>query len=164
MSEMSLYQITNEFVALMQNDELTEEEQVKMGEELEVLLLQKSSNIIAYTRNVEGFIDIAKQEVERIRQLIKTAEGKLGRFKGYVKDNMERLGINSVPTEIGTLSIAKNPMSVEILDETKIPEQFKKTVTVVEIDKNAIKEHFKETGELIEGVKIHTNKTNLRIK
>ena len=67
-------------------------------------------------------------------------------------------------TEIGTLSIAKSPISVEIVDEDKIPGKFKKVIQETKIDKTAIKDYFKETGEVIEGVKILTENTNLRVK
>ena len=101
---------------------------------------------------------------KRISDLRKSGEAKIEKFKQYVKENMERLGADKIPTELGTLSIAKNPMSVEIENEEEVPERFKEEVVTIKIDKTMIKNYFKDTGELIPGVKIIDNKTSLRIK
>ena len=77
---------------------------------------------------------------------------------------MERLGITKMDTELGTLSIAKNPLSVEIENEDEIPTEFKQEIVTIKIDKTAIKNHFKETGEVVSGVQIVDDKTSLRIK
>lgn len=167
MSDLTLYNITNKFVDLMdkaENGELTEEEYNKLGEELALELQNKSSNIIGYVRNSELLIEAMKAEEKRISDLRKVAENKIEKFKQYVKENMEKLGLDKIQTELGTLSIARNPISVEIENEEAIPEEFKNIVQTVKIDKTAIKKHFKETGEVIAGVQIVDDKTSLRIK
>lgn len=167
MSNLTLYNITNKFAELMdraENGELTEEEYNKLGEELALELQNKSSNIIGYVRNSELLIEAMKAEEKRISDMRKAGEIKIEKFKQYVKDNMERLGLDKIPTELGTLSIAKNPMSVEIEDETAVPEKFKTIIQTVKVDKTAIKNHFKETGEVVAGVQIVDDKTSLRIK
>lgn len=167
MSDLTLYNITNKFVDLMnkvENEELTEEEYNKLGEELAIELQNKSSSIIGYVRNSELLIEAMKAEEKRISDLRKVAENKTERFKQYVKENMEKLGLDKIQTELGTLSIARNPISVEIENEEAIPEEFKNIVQTVKIDKTAIKKHFKETGEVIAGVQIVDDKTSLRIK
>lgn len=167
MSDLTLYNITNKFVDLMdkaENGELTEEEYNKLGEELALELQNKSSNIIGYVRNSELLIEAMKAEEKRISDLRKVAENKTERFKQYVKENMEKLGLEKIQTELGTLSIARNPISVEIENEEEIPDEFKNIIQTVKIDKTAIKKHFKETGEVITGVQIVDDKTSLRIK
>lgn len=167
MSDLTLYNITNKFVDLMdkaENGELTEEEYNKLGEELALELQNKSSNIIGYVRNSELLIEAMKAEEKRISDLRKMAENKTERFKQYVKENMEKLGLEKIQTELGILSIARNPISVEIENEEAIPDEFKNIVQTVKIDKTAIKKHFKETGEVIAGVQIVDDKTSLRIK
>lgn len=165
MSDLTLYNITNKFVELMdkaQDGELTEEEYNQLGEELAIELQKKGNNIIGYTKNVELTINAMKEEEKRISDLRKVLENKLERFKGYVKDNMDRLGITKMETSLGTLSIAKNPMSIEIENEEEIPSEY--LIVTTKVDKTKIKNHFKETGELISGVRIIDDKTSLRIK
>lgn len=162
-----LYEITNNFVELMdkvETGDITEEEYNKLGEELALEIKNKSENLIGFAKDLEMFIDGAKTEEKRIADLRKSAENKLEKFKEYIISNMERLGLGKVETGIGTLSIRNNPISVEIIDEDKIPSEFKTIVQTVKTDKKAIADRFKETGELIEGVKINTENKSLRIK
>ena len=167
MSDLTLYNITNKFVDLMnkaEEGELTEKEYNEIGEEIALELQKKSASIIGYIRNTELLIEAMKSEEKRISDTRKKGEAKLDKFKQYVKENMEKLGLDKIPTELGSLSIAKNPMSVEVEDETAVPEEFKTIVQTVKVDKTAIKNHFKETGEVVAGVQIVDDKTSLRIK
>lgn len=167
MSDLTLYNITNKFAELMdraENGELTEEEYNKLGEELALELQNKSSNIIGYVRNSELLIEAMKAEEKRISDMRKAGEAKLEKFKQYVLENMERLSLSKIQTELGALSVSKNPMSVEIENEDEIPSEFKQEVVTTKIDKTAIKNHFKTTGEIIPGTKIIDDKMSLRIK
>lgn len=167
MSNLSLYKITNKFVELMdkaQEGELTEQEYIQLGEELAKELQNKSANIIGYIKNSEYLLNSIKEEENRLATMRKTGEEKLEKFKQYVKENMEQLGLEKIPTELGSLAIAKNPMSVEIENEDEIPSEFKKELITIKVDKTAIKKYFKETGEIIPGVVIVDDKTSLRVK
>lgn len=167
MSNLSLYNITNKFVELMdkaQEGQLTEDEYNELGNELALELQNKSSNIIGYIKNSESLLEAMKAEEKRLADMRKQGEKKLEKFYQYVKENMQRLGLEEIPTELGKLKITKNPMSIEIENEDEIPAEFKKEVVTTQIDKTAIKNHFKDTGEIIPGIKIIDNKTSLRIK
>ena len=167
MSNLSLYNITNKFVELMdkaQEGTITEEEYNQLGEELAIQLQQKGSNIIGYTKNIELTINAMKEEEDRMASNRKALENKLTRFKQYVKECMENNGITKIETGLGTLSIAKSPASVEIINEEEVPSEFKQEIITVKIDKAKIKNNFKETGEIPDGVNIVTTNTNLRIK
>ena len=164
MNNFSLYDITNAFPAIMENEEITEEDKKKIEEELTVLLQQKSQNVIGAFRNIETIIDAKKNEEKRLKESRERDERQLKRFKKYVKECMERNGITKIETGLGTLSIAKSPASVEIINEDEVPSEFKQEVTTIKIDKTKIKDNFKETGEIPAGVNIVTTNTNLRIK
>lgn len=167
MSNLSLYNITSNFIEIMDKvaeGEITEEEYNELGEELAIELQNKSSNIVGYIQNAEAFINAIKDEEVRLEEKRKVAEKKVAKFKEYVKENMERLELSEIQTELGNLKIARNPMSVEIDNEEEIPGKFKKVVMTTKIDKTAIKNHFKETGEVIPGTIIVDDKTSLRIK
>ena len=77
---------------------------------------------------------------------------------------MEQNRIKKIETGLGTVSIAKNPISVEIENEEEVPNEFKTIITTTKIDKTKIKDNFKETGEIPKGVKINTENTRLQIK
>ena len=164
MQELSLYQITNAFPQLMANEEISEEDKAKIEEELTILLQQKSQNIIGYSKNLELTIEVMKNEEKRIAEQRKALENRLVNFKEYVKECMEKNGFTKIETTLGTLSIAKNPISVEIVNEEEVPNEYKKEVVTTKIDKKAIADNFKATGEIIAGVKMNTQNTSLRVK
>ena len=167
MSNLSLYNITDRFVEIMdkvQEGEITEEQYNKLGQELAIALQNKSIGIIGYVQNEEALIDAVDVQIKRLQDLKKQKTNNLDKFKQYVKENMEKLGITKLETEIGKMSIAKNPLSIEIANEDEIPSEFKQEVMTVKIDKTAIKNHFKETGEIVPGTRIISDKTSLRIK
>nr|DAQ65698.1 MAG TPA: resistance protein [Caudoviricetes sp.] len=164
MNNLNLYEITNAFPALMENEEISEENKKQIEEELTLLLQQKSQNIIGYIRNMELTAEAMKNEEKRISERRKQIENHIVRFKEYVKDCMENNGILKIETGLGTLSTAKSPISVEIINESVIPDEYKTEVVTIKVDKKKIADNFKATGELIDGVIIHTDNTNLRIK
>ena len=164
MNNLSLYQITSAFPALMESEEITEEDKNKIEAELTMLLQEKSQNIIGYLRNNELTIEAMKAEEKRISDVRKALENRNSKFKEYVKECMENNGITKIETGLGTISIAKSPVSVEIINEEAIPSEFKQEIVTVKIDKIKIKDNFKETGEIPDGVNIITTNTKLRVK
>jgi len=163
MENLSLYQITSSFPKLIE-EEMSEEDKKEVEKELTELLQQKSQNLIGYIRNIELTIEAMKNEEKRISEQRKILESRLTKFKEYVKECMEQNGFTKIETQLGALSIAKNPISVEIYDEAQIPDEYKTKVIEIKVDKTAIKKTLKETGEIIPGTRIIDNKTSLRIK
>ena len=164
MNSLSLYQITGMIPVIMEQEEITPELKEQLEKELTELLQQKSQNIIGYTKNIELTIEAMKTEEKRISEQRKALENKLDNFKQYVKECMEQNEIKKIETGLGTISIAKNPISIEIENEEKVPDEFKTVITTTKIDKTKIKDNFKETGEIPDGVKINTENTRLQIK
>lgn len=164
MSELSLYHISTAFNEAVLSEELTDEEKAKTLEILTDLLTQKSTDVIGLEKNIEWTIEAMKQEEERIKANRKALENKLERYKAYIESCMNKLETTKIETPRGTISIQKNPMSVEIVNEDIIPNKYKKQVVETKIDKEAIKRDFKNSGELIEGVKFITDKTSVRFK
>lgn len=164
MSEFSLYQIANAFPLLMENEEITDEDKVKIKRELTLLLQQKSQNTIGYIRNIELTIEAMKSEEKRISEQRKKLEKRESNFKEYVRECMEQSGLTKIETPLGTLSIAKNPISVEVINEDEIPSEYIQEIVTKKPNKKAITDNFKATGEIIPGVNILTNNYSLRIK
>ena len=166
MSNLSLYNITNSFITLFEkaeNEELTQEEIQEQGNELALALRNKSTSIIGYVRNLDLTSEAIKNEIDRLTIMKKAIDNKNTKFKEYVKENMEKLDLQKIDTELGTLSIAKNPASVEIFDETLIADEYKKEKVTVSIDKTSIKNALKE-GKNVQGARLVEDKTSLRIR
>lgn len=164
MSNLKLYEITNGFMDLNEKEELSEEERQEIGMQLADALQTKSNNIIAYYQDQNTLLNAIDEEIKRLQEYKKSTKNKIDRYKEYVKSNMDLLGLEKISTDLGVISIAKSPISVEILDEQQIPDEYKEVVTTIKVDKKKIADNFKETGEIIDGVNIITNNTNLRIK
>lgn len=164
MENISLYNISNRFIDLFNKTDLTPEEAEEQENELVNMLMTKSNGIVGYSRNIDTTIEAVQTEIDRLKKIKEVMLGKKESFYDYVKVCMERLEVNKIETPIGNIVIGKNPMSVEIVDETKVPEKYKIAKTTISIDKNTIKSDFKETGEVIEGVNIIDDKTNIKIK
>ena len=162
----SLYNITSKFIELFDNVEegvITDEEAQEMGSQLALELQNKSISIIAYEKTLEAKEEAIKNEIERLKELKERVSKKIDKFKNYVKDNMETLELSKIETDIGTITVTKNPASVEIYDEALIPEGFKVEKVTVAVDKTAIKEALK-SGQTVAGAKLVDDKTSLRIK
>lgn len=127
-------------------------------------LYAKQIDLINFIRSKEQEIYELKKEENNINTKRKYIEKRLEDFKEILKDILNENGIDNIKTEIGSISVRKNPISVEIIDENLIPKEYKKEITTIKIDKKAIAENFKNTGELIDGVKINTENTSLNIK
>lgn len=164
MDNLKLYQITNGFMMLNDKDDLTDEEKQEIGLQLCDALQNKSSNIIAYYQNEMVLLDGIDAQIKRLQEYKKVKQNQIERYKDYVKSNMQLLGIDKLETELGKISIAKSPISVDVVDIDKIPNKYKVIVTELKVDKQLIKDDFKKTGEIVDGVNIITNNTNLRIK
>lgn len=162
--EYSLYQITSAFPKLMEQDDISEEDKKEIEKELTQILKQKSNGIIGYARNVELTIKAMKEEEDRLEETRKKLEKRLNHFKDYVIECMARNNLTKIDTDLGSLALAKSPISVEIINEDEIPEEFKREVVTTKIDKKAITDNFRETGEIPNGVKINTDNTYLKIK
>ena len=166
MGNISLYNITNKFAELFEkaeNEELTQEEVKEQGNELAIELKNKSTSVIAYTKQLELTSQAIKSEVERLTALKRIVDNRNDRFKEYVKTNMEALGLQKVETPLGIMSITKNPASIDVFDPNLIEDEYKESKVTITINKTKIKEALK-AGKAVEGARLIEDKTSLRIK
>lgn len=162
---LKLHEITQGFMALADGkDELTEDELQIISNQLNQALQEKSTNIIAYYENLNTLLDGVSNEIKRLQEYKKQIETRIDNYKSYVKTNMIQLNLDKIETPLGKISIAKSPVSCEIIDEDKIPAKYKTIVQTTKIDKKAIIDDFKMCGEVIEGCKLITDNKYLRIK
>lgn len=162
--ELSLYSISKSFNDLILSDELDDESKETALNMLKEMIETKSTEVIGLERNMEFVIGAMKDEEERIKANRKALENKLERYKEYIMSCMTLAKTEKIETPRGTITIANNPLSVEILDENVIPNKYKKQIIETKIDKDAIRRDFKNTGEVLDGVKYITDKKSLRFR
>lgn len=162
----SLYQITNALQVLQEKEieEMTDEEREQLQDKLKELLIQKSGSVIQFIQNIQSSIDGIKNEEKRLKEARQYLENRQTKFQEYVLKCMENINTKEIITDSGILKVRNNPLSVEVIDEDKIPSKYKKQVMETKIDKIKIKDDFKKTGEIIEGVNYITDKKSLNIK
>lgn len=162
----SWYGISNRFIALVlknEDGELTPEEYQEQGNELALELKNKGVSTQGYILQQEAEIEAVKEQIKRLQDYCKAREKRVEKIKSCVKDALEKLGISKLETSIGTISIANNPASVEVYDESLIPAKYIVEKITKSPDKKAIKEALKN-GENIQGFTLVEGKTSLRIK
>lgn len=158
-----LYSISEKFLELFNRDDLTEEEFVNQGNELALILQNKAENIVGYNFTLESNKNVLKQEIERLKYILKQTESKQEKLNNLIKQNMEKMNLNEISTAIGSLKIKKNPSSVIITDESIIGSEYLNTKITTTIDKNKIKEDLKQ-GIIVLGAELEENNTRLEIK
>ena len=162
---MKLYEITEGYMKYLdKQEELTPEESKEIQDQLQLALKEKSTNIVGYYLDRKAMVEAIDNEIKRLTDMKKALNNQVDSYKDYVKTNMELLGIDKIETPLGKISIASSPISVEIINESEVPEDYKEYVETCKIDKKKIADNFKATGEIPQGTKINCNNTHLLIK
>lgn len=143
-NKLTLYQISDRFVELLSRDDLTPEEVQERGNELALMLQNKTENIVGYNFTLESNKNVLKQEIDRLKKLYDAIENQQEKFAKYIKENMEKLDLTEINTPIGNIKIKKNPASAKIFDENLIEDKYINEKIVASIDKNKIKEDLKK--------------------
>ena len=161
---MTLYNLTIEYMQLLENDEEITSEDLQNLLNLEEHISIKAENISKLIKNLEGDNLALSKEVARLSSSFKINTNKIKTLKDYLLTNMQIAQINQIKSSLFNVSIYKNPLSVEVIDEDTINEKYKTYKTACKIDKISIIKDFKEDGEVPTGVKIIQDGINLRIK
>lgn len=132
-------------------------------EQLELSLREKIENVGIFLKNTESDVKQLKEAENELKQKRKVLENKKERIKEYLHFQMEKAGIDKVKGKLFTVTLAKCPPSVTIIDENNIPSLYKKEVTQVKIDKREILNRLK-AGDEVDGVFLEKNKKTIRVK
>ena len=160
----SLYELTSDLKELQEIDFLeAEAEQIETVKDIiKAQIDSKGTGIIAVIRNEESDIESIKAEIKRLQDLKKNKENRIENLKKYTKECLEDANIKKVSTSLGNMTVRKNPPAVDVLDESLIPNEYKKEVVEIKLDKKAILADLKE-GVVVEGA-VLKNSTSLMIK
>lgn len=156
---ISLYQLTNEHKCIY---DLLEENGGEITPEIDAMLAINEANFLekanGYCEIIAKYGGMAQLAAERIRQLQtykKVAENAQKRLKERLQFAMAEYGLTKAELGLHKLSL-RNSQAVEIIDETKIPNEFIKVK--VEIDKAALREALL-SGAAIEGAELKQNQS-----
>lgn len=156
----NLYELTNNFIEvdrliseyLENGEEELAENLVKANQIIRNEIQNKSVGFIHVFRNIDSQIDAIDGEIKRLQDLKKQVKKKEENIKSMLKDSMELLGTTKIETDLGKISIRKNPGSLVVDDMNLIPATYKEEIVTktVKVDTNLVKKLIK-SGVEIEG-------------
>ena len=127
---------------------------------VDAALEEKLESTAKVIRNLEAEADGLEAEEKRLKARKTAVRNRIADIKGYVQENLEAMGKDKVTSGIFKWSIQANAPSVNILDESLIPDDYWK------IERKPMKTEIKkaiEAGELTEGVELVRTKS-LRLR
>lgn len=155
---MQLYEITEAYLAL---DNLDDTEDIKHYlSAIQDEFNDKLESTTYVIQNYKSEIEAIKNEINRLSSKKKSLENKVTFLTDYMYENMKALDMEKAKVGTFDLRIQKNPKSVQILDETKIADDYIRIKK--ELDKSKIKEALKN-GLTVEGAELIQTE-GLRIK
>jgi hypothetical protein len=166
----SLYNLTNEFAAVVNHLEEMELDSEVLQDTLDSLqapIEEKVENIVKYMKSLEALADAKKLEAKRLSDSASSDLKKVEWFKNYMADNLKKANITKLQAGIFSLGWRKGTEVVQI-DETKTPtaDEAPHLYLYQEpkfIGKTDLKKLIKE-GKEIPGVSVVRNPDSLVVK
>ena len=124
---MKLYEITGEILELLTMAEELELDQKMIRDTMEGLDFEFEEKAEAYAKVVKTLeMDIAglDEEIQRMTKRKATIKNNIDRLKRSLEGAMIATGKRKFKTPLFGFGIQKNPPSLNVLDETKIPAEF----------------------------------------
>ena len=142
----SLYTIKEEYKKVLdewgeaeftlENEEAFADKLFEIGGEFR----DKVENCIYFIRNTEADIEALTAEIKRLQERKAAKKSRIDSLKSYLLNGMKTMMVPKYEYPLFSIRVQKNPPSVKISDEGKIPAEYRIVKEVVSIDKKAIKE------------------------
>lgn len=87
----------------------------------------KATNVAMFVRNLESMAEQIKAAEADMAKRRKAIENRADHVRMYLKDNMQRAGINKIECPYFKLAIRDNPPAVVIDAESQIPAEYMRT-------------------------------------
>ena len=152
----SLNEISSDIMLVQNSFELTEQE---IDEQLDLLhteLHEKENGVYWFYKNIDSKINLAKEYKDKANLVIKKLKYTQERLKGLVVEAYAASGQLPAHDDFNPIKIMEMG-KVEVIDETKIPNEYYVEKIETRLDKRRILEELKE-GKEIPGVRLQKNK------
>ena len=163
-----LYQLVEEYLVLqtaIDNEELSEEDFTIALTQLEGQIAQKAENHGLLVKSTEVVCKAIDEEIKRLSDRKRVRDNRIARLKEYLMFSMIAAGEERLEFALVTVSIQKNPPSVEIVNQDEVDAAFIRVIPEqYEVNKKAILDYWKEKAVEIAGVRITDDKKRLVIK
>jgi hypothetical protein len=167
----ALYVLTNDYLALAEKLADGDFDAQTIADTIEASgitdeLAVKAQGIEFVARAAEQHHLVIDAEIARLQALKAQRDKVAAGLRCYLKENMERAGIEKIECPLFKLSIKKNPPAVEIIDQLSLPAEFwrppEPKPPVAAPDKARIKEALQH-GDDVPGAKL-VQGTRLEVK
>lgn len=141
-----IYEITGAFLELLEmaSDENMDQQMIADTlESVEFEFEDKADGYAKVIRSIEGDVEALDKEIKRLQDRKKTMENNIKNIKANLENAMRVTGKTKFKTLQFSFGIQKNPASVVIDDETKIPKEYL-IAQEPKLDKKAIGAFLKE--------------------
>lgn len=159
---MKLYELTDDYLRLMEMaEELDPETFQDTLESIQDSIEDKVENAAKVIKSIEADVQAIKEEEKRLKERRQALEKKIDNIKDYLKEQLEKAGIDKVKRPLITVSIQNNPPSVKVIDEKLIPSTYM-IPQEPKLDKKSLLQVLKN-GEKVPGVELEQTR-GLRIR
>ncbi|TAL13910.1 siphovirus Gp157 family protein [Patescibacteria group bacterium] len=164
-----LYEIADEIRQLAEEIEnndgvLTEDLEARL-DQLPMDFEAKGLNVGLWIRNIRADREKIKEEIDRLRAKLKSAEANEQRARDYLLHCMLGAGIEKIKHPVFTASVCAGKEKIDDeIDIAQLPEEYKEVVTTVTPKKKEILDLYKNTGEVVTGCKIVKGNPYLTIR
>lgn len=159
---MKLYELTESYRQVLEMAEELDDGSLKdtldsITEDINI----KAENIAKVYKELEADADKLDAEAKRLNARKQTVQNNAKNLKAYLADEMAKVGKDKIKGELFNFTIAKNPPSLDIPDETRIPRKYF-IKQEPKLDRKAVLAALK-SGQKVRGAEIKQN-TSLRIR
>lgn len=141
---LKLYELTEAYTSALElftdptelfNDDLIAD----TLESIELDFDEKVINTAAIIKSMQAEADAIKNAIASMAARQKSLENRADDLKAYLLRNMQAVGKKQVKSPWLVVNVQKSPASLNVIDQSLIPDIFKEKVMTVKIDKTAIK-------------------------
>jgi hypothetical protein len=181
---MKLYELSEDYRKLLtelDNEESQQDNIAAILSEVKAQFNDKVENIGKMVLSLKADAETLKLEEQRLSKRRHTIEAKSEWLETYLKNELTNTGVDNVKGTLVTVSLKKNPASVNVIDEKAIPKEYmvnipeswqpdkKKILSLLSNENYKLVAETKqiinkETGEIIDGFTIINDKKHLEIK
>lgn len=114
------YQQLYDLIAEQEDEQILKDTLASINDAIE----DKADGYVAVIKTLEGDNKAIDEEIKRLRQRKTSNQNGVKRLKESLQEVMEQTGKEKFKTALNTYSIANNPPSIEVINESLIPKSY----------------------------------------
>lgn len=114
------YKQVYDLIAEQEDEQILKDTLASINDAIE----DKADGYVAVIKTLEGDNKAIDEEIKRLRQRKTSNQNGVKRLKESLQEVMEQTGKEKFKTALNTYSIANNPPSIEVINESLIPKSY----------------------------------------